>query len=228
MTGLSVYSQPDVVVTNAKVCTPFRYLENYKIAIRDGRILRIRKAKDGFENAQVIDAEGNLVIPGLIDTHIHGIGGFDFRQGKVAIVNIAKILPRFGVTTFLDTLYAVPLNQIGLYTEEARSLMGQNLGAQLLGIHLEGPFFNPNFRGFARRENLAWPSSKIVQDLIQSCHGVVRLVTLSPELDGAVEMIKALTEHGIVTALGHSGAERKQVTKAIEAGLSHVTHISYL
>jgi N-acetylglucosamine-6-phosphate deacetylase len=117
------------------------------------------------------------------------------------------------------------LDQIKIRIDEIRTLMTEELGPQLLGVHLEGPFLNPDFRGQYKRENLALPGHGTIRELIQACKGVVRLVTLAPELDGTIELIKALTEEGIVTALGHSEADRDHVAKAIDAGLSHVTHI---
>lgn len=187
--------------------------------IRNGKIVTPQPHAD-----EEIDAQGFIVAPGYIDLQINGAHGFDFSSQPDALNKVSKILPKYGVTSFLATVvtsspevYQKILPYLQPYKEE---------GAQLLGIHLEGPFLNPDFCGAHDKNDIV--NDEISMNKLLSCYGSlngIKLITMAPEIKGAYQVIKELNKQGIKVAIGHSAATQSQVEHAIQAGASMVTHL---
>lgn len=175
----------------------------------------------------LLDATGTLIFPGLIDLHMHGVADHDLLHASPATLDeISRKLACSGVTGFLATLPAAPLDELtraaGILAEAARRGLP---GAALLGIHLEGPWLNPRYAGAQDPACLRAPDLATLEPLLAASGGYLKMVTLAPELPGAVPLVRALADRGVVVALGHSAANYEEVARAVDAGLSHVTHI---
>lgn len=197
------------------------------IEVRKGRIADVRSRKAGEEpGPQDVDAREHIVTPGLVDTHVHGGFGFDQMDGKEATIRRhAALLPSRGVTAFLVTPLTAPWTSIAA-TVRAASVVREHPseGAQVLGCHLEGPFLSPHYKGAQNPDHLRVPSFAEMESALGDLMGEVKVMTLAPELPGALEACRRLVEFGIRVSVGHSGASYDQVSAAIQAGASRATH----
>lgn len=170
---------------------------------------------------QLIAAPGEVIAPGFIDLQVNGFAGHDVAEGAEAIAAVSEALPATGVTAFLPTLISRPV-EVGAIFAAAVGAASEAPGARVLGAHLEGPFLNPSFRGAHLPSHLAEPTPENV-DVVMAARP--RLVTLAPELPGALAAIERLHRAGIVVAAGHTGADFEQGRKAIAAGIRFATHV---
>ena len=169
---------------------------------------------------EVVAAPGELIAPGFVDLQVNGFRGYDAAGGPADIASISEALPSTGVTSFLPTLISAPVETGAAFATAAAAATEK--GARVLGAHLEGPFINPSFRGAHDRALITNPTSKKVDEVIRA---KPRLVTIAPELHGALEAITRLRSAGIVVSAGHSGADFECGRQAIAAGVRFGTHI---
>lgn len=176
------------------------------------------------DDGEIIDAEGLLVLPGLVDIHSHGAAGEDFSDGNPeGLKKILRYERSCGITSYCPTSMTFPkerLRQIfasikGAQTEE---------GAKVVGINMEGPFLDPAKKGAHVEKWIAAPDVAFVRELNQDVDGLVRLVTLAPNMDGAEEFIKEMHEE-ICISLGHTAADYDCASRAMKLGAHHVTHL---
>jgi N-acetylglucosamine-6-phosphate deacetylase len=182
-----------------------------------------------------IDVTGHYVLPGFIDVHVHGVDGRDTLDGDDAIAAIAARLPAYGVTAFCPTSMACdPPTLSRMLTAVRHARFGRRAGARVLPAHLESNFINPDFKGAQPLDCLRIPrvrtdegefSGKDILDVIASARPDVGIVTVAPEIDGAIDLIIDLVRHGHRVSLGHSGATYEQAIEGIEAGARHATHL---
>jgi N-acetylglucosamine-6-phosphate deacetylase len=169
---------------------------------------------------ELVARPGELIAPGFIDLQVNGFGSHDAAAGPEAISAISSKLPEFGVTGFLPTAISSPLEEARAFVEATGKASAP--GARVLGAHLEGPFLSPPFRGAHEARSLVTPSQDRL-DRVLACPP--RMMTLAPELPGAIEAIGRLREAGVIVAAGHSGADYEQGLRAIEAGVRFGTHL---
>lgn len=176
------------------------------------------------DDGEIIDAEGLLVLPGLVDIHSHGAAGEDFSDGNPeGLKKILQYEKCCGITSYCPTSMTFPkerLRQIfasikGAQTEE---------GAKVVGINMEGPFLDPAKKGAHVEKWIAAPDVAFVRELNQDVDGLVRLVTLAPNMDGAEEFIKEMHEE-VCISLGHTAADYDCASRAMKLGAHHVTHL---
>ena len=189
--------------------------------INDHRLVDKAEYQD---DGKVIDAEGLLVLPGLVDIHSHGAAGEDFSDGNPeGLKKILQYEKRCGITSYCPTSMTFPkerLRQIfasikGAQTEE---------GAKVVGINMEGPFLDPVKKGAHVEKWIAAPDAAFVRELNQDVDGLVRLVTLAPNMEGAEEFIKEMHEE-VCISLGHTAADYDCASRAMKLGAHHVTHL---
>lgn len=174
--------------------------------------------------ASELDGRGMLLVPGFIELQINGGFGSDFTQDPESIWQVGNLLPRYGVTTFLPTVITSPPEIV----EQAMQVITASRpadyrGAEPLGLHLEGPFLNPRKKGAHNPNYLRLPSPEFVQNW--TLENGVRLVTLAPELPGALETITRLTRQGVIVSAGHSLATQAEAEAGIAAGIRMGTHL---
>jgi N-acetylglucosamine-6-phosphate deacetylase len=208
---------------------PSGVIDDGALWARDGVIVSVQESARAAvpAGAQVVDAGGLYVAPGLIDAHTHGGHGFDFMTcTQEQLEELLAWLPSTGVTSLLPTLASSPFEEeLEMVRRLAEARQRPPAGAQMIGLHLEGPYFSPEKRGAQPAKALRWPDLEEMRRLVEASQHSVRLVTLAPELPGAIPLIQYLVQQGIVASAGHSNATYEETMAAVEAGLSRVAHL---
>lgn len=218
-----------LLLNRARILTPFRTIENGAVLISGREVVQVMPGglEPAPDNARIIDLPGCTVIPGLIDMHIHGALGADVLDADSrSISTIAQFLARSGTTSFLPTTVSASWGQLEQAAGAIEKAQQAGLpGARVLGLHLEGPFLNPARRGAQNPAALQAVDIRAVAELLKYFPNLVRVVTLAPELPGAVDCVKYLAERHIVVAAGHTEADYSTMKAAFAAGLSHAVHL---
>ncbi len=192
----------------------------------DGAIEKIaKKAVKGAE--EITLPEGAIVLPGFIDQHIHGAGGSDGMDGTIEdITTIAKTIAAEGTTSFLVTTMTQSPENItkAMQAVKAYREMQFGIGARVLGIHLEGPFIAAKFKGAQPLEYVAPPVSEVFDQYNEASGNAIKLVSLAPEVEGAKDFIRHLSDIGVVASIGHTGATYEDIAAAVSYGAGNVTH----
>jgi len=215
--------------------------DDFKFVIGDIRVQGDKIVEIGEDLApqgdQVIDLIGKILIPGLIDIHIHGGGGVDYSNADAqGIMKMANYLGSIGVTSFLATSMALPAEELektyaitGEYIAEAGRGSGVNSPvSKLQGIHMEGPYFSFEKRGAQDESYLSDPDYGEFLEILKASQGTVKIVSIAPELPEGMDFVKSVNNiqgGKPVVAIGHTVANYQQAKDAIEAGASHVTHL---
>lgn len=216
------------VIRGLQIYTEIGVIQNGSLVIEGKTIKSIDHSFPESSSREVTFPSTYHLIPGRIDLHIHGAGGADVMDGTIeALQIISSRLPAEGVTSFLATTMTEETRKI----EKALYNVGQYIkekkgrGAEILGVHLEGPFLSPLQAGAHPRSLLQKADISVFKHWQTLSEDKIRLVTLAPEMDGASEFIKFLRTNGIVASLGHSHATYEQAIAGMEAGATHVTHL---
>jgi len=218
-------------LSGATIVLPDRVLAPGTLVIEDGRIVELSPAAARGER----DLRGHFIVPGFIDVHVHGVEGHDSLDGGRAVAEIARRLPRFGVTAFCPTSVACTpqdLRDMLRAIREARERPDPS-SARVLPAHLESNFINPEFKGAQPLACIRAPrearegdfSGQEILDEIAASRPDVGIVTLAPEVDGVLELIPELVRHGHRVSIGHSAANYEQARAGIAAGARHATHL---
>ncbi len=200
------------------------------VTIEDGRITELTPwTPDTKPEPNDIEAQDALLVPGFIDIHIHGGAGRYLMEGTAESLQVvAHHLAKHGATGFLSTTITAPWSEQAQALAVAAQAMhspdnGQE-GAQVLGCHLEGPYINPVKKGAQPAQFIRPPSiEELVRETGENLHAV-KVVTLAPEMDGALPLIRWMAQQNIIASIGHTNATYTQICAAIDAGARHVTH----
>ncbi len=213
----------NTTIKGARVTTPGRDLGVTSVRIVDGVIAAVGEDAAPAVGDKVIDADGLTLLPGFVDIHSHGRGGFDFCDATdEAFETIGKGKTEDGVTSFLATGLTLSEDALAKLCRCAVRYRQKGKGATCLGVHLEGPFFNAEMAGAQNPDYLRKPDAAFVKRL--NAISPVRKVSLAPELEGAEACIRELVEAGIVVSGGHSAADYDTFQRARAAGMTHLTH----
>lgn len=215
-----------LLITNCRLFDAANQRVTASILIQDGLISQIGQAVSSAECDKVLDGQGRIIAPGFIDVHIQGAGGADVLDATPeALKAISQTCARFGVTSFLATTVFRP-NQENPHLALTAQHVGQDLGgANLLGIHLEGPFIAPEKRGMILPDCVCPPSMGVLDEIENITQGQLRMVTIAPELPRSLQIVQRLVDSKVVASFGHSGATYEQTLDGFKAGISHVTHL---
>lgn len=224
-----------ILLSGADIVLPDRILSPGTIAIDGDRIVDVKPG--AFDDGgRSIDLHHHYVVPGFIDVHVHGLNGHDTLDDERAVATIASELPRHGTTAFCPTSIACSptvLRRLLTSVREARAARAPG-AARVLPAHLESNFISPQFKGAQPLECLRVPAGKPVEgdftgdqilDEIAAARPDVGIVTVAPELDGAIELIGDLVRAGHHVSLGHSGASYDEAIAGIDAGARQATHL---
>lgn len=200
--------------------------ERKTVAVKDGKITVLPADAAVPAEAEIFDAAGKKIVPGFIDVHTHGAVGVDVNAATAEeLEKICRFMAGNGTTSWLCSVLTDTKEQtewcIDQYKEHAKMEQG---GANLLGIHLEGPFLSSEYKGAMPEYLLQKPNMPLLREYQERAEGNIRYITISPEVEGIVDDIPAMKEIGITVAIGHSGADYDTAMKAVENGAACCTH----
>lgn len=212
-------------ITGGKIITPGGIVEGCALVYNE-TITNIIGAVLVPEGADVLSAEGRYISPGFIDIHIHGYMGEDVSDGKAeGLRKIAKGILQNGVTSFLPTTMTVSEGEINTAFDAVRSVKNESRnwdGAEILGVHAEGPFINPSKKGAQAAENIKKPDASFILKNTD----IIKTVTLAPETDTGHACIKELAaKTDILLSMGHTDATYEEAMSAVADGIGHATHL---
>ncbi|MEZ4679064.1 MAG: N-acetylglucosamine-6-phosphate deacetylase [Caldilineaceae bacterium] len=223
-------------LTNGTVVLPDQLVYDQAVVIEDGKVTALCHELELAAPVERIDVGGRLICPGLIDIHIHGAQGHTFNEPtEVAFRTITETTARNGVTSLLATTATDDIENLvscldftQRWMQEASSSSQPNdrrpSGSQILGAHVEGPYFNLAQAGAQDPAHIRNPDDG-TPALLLAYHNIIRILTFAPELPGALDLTKQLVARGIVAAAGHSAAREEDVLPKIDAGLRHMIHM---
>jgi N-acetylglucosamine-6-phosphate deacetylase len=220
-----------ILLWNARVVLPDRIAAQASVQIHNGRIARlIESVTDLTASASVIDLSGLTLFPGFIDVHIHGSVGVDTLQTSADdLGRVSQFLAGRGVTGWLPTLVPGPQEQYSSAVKAIDQLIQEQenaaRGARALGVHYEGPFVNSEKCGALHREHFqTFSNSKQIDALPVPAGAQARMITVAPEIEGALELIRELKERNWVVSIGHTCAGHETLDQALARGARHMTH----
>ena len=226
-----------LMLTADRLLTPLEEIPGGAVILEDGRITAVgrREAMTAPAGTREIHARGMTAIPGFVDAHIHGAGGRDVMEATtVALSQVAQKVAQHGTTSMVATTITASaevtsrsLEGIARFVREhsAPGVQGGAASAEILGIHLEGPFLSPQQRGVHPPEWLAQPTREELKKLLAAANGCAKILTIAPELPGALECVAAARAAGLVVALGHTNATYAEAEAAVDRGARHSVHI---
>lgn len=216
----------DLLITNCRLIDSHENVKRISLLIEKGIIKRIDETGKVLSSKSVLNAGGRRISPGFIDVHIQGAGGADVLDGnQESLKTLSRTCARFGTTSFLATTVFRPGGN-NRHIEVAAESVGMDLGgANLLGIHIEGPFISQEKRGMILPDCICLPSVMVFGKIQKILKDSLKIMTIAPEIEGSLEIIGTLSRSGVVASFGHSNASYEQTLEGIEAGISHVTHL---
>ena len=217
------------LIQNGPVITPFRLIPNGGVLIENGKIVEIleRPLGDIPPNTTVVDAAGRTISPGFVDIHVHGGGGFGFLSATPEEVGkICNAHSKYGTTSIVPTTSAAPIDKTCKAINNIRAASELNApGAQILGVHLEGPYFAQAQRGAQAPEYIICPTEEKTAQLLDAWPGGIRMMGAAPEIEGALALGTQLVKNGVVASIAHSDATFEDIERAMDYGYSDITHI---
>ena len=226
---------------NGNVLSGFALMEDCSVLIEGGKIKEVfsnqRFEKKHFgSDVQIIDVGGAYITPGFIDTHFHGYGGFgvddacypEIRSEKEVVdsmIEVSRLITRFGVTSFNPTVYPASENIMPDAVSKIVSAMGKETGAQIMGLHLEGPFISRNKAGVQRLDTISPVNLAYMEKLWNASKGCIVNMTVAPELKNMRELALYCAEKGIILQAGHTDATFENMLEGMQAGILHATHM---
>jgi N-acetylglucosamine-6-phosphate deacetylase len=231
-----------ILLAGATIVLPDRVLEGGSLIIEGERVAAIEPRAIGtVGGARRVDLSGSIIVPGFIDVHVHGVEGHDVLDGPGAVADVAARLPKYGVTAFCPTSIAcapAALDRLLADTAAAQTAAGgatSHAAARVIAAHLESNFINPDYKGAQPIECLRsarWSVSnegdfagREIVDTIERHRPAVGIVTIAPEIEGGMDLVRRLAASGIRVSIGHSGATHDETLAAIDAGVTHATHL---
>ena len=210
-------------IINAKILTPQGWLKDGSVIIRDNKILEVTNCDLAVVGANLIDAKGMYVVPGGVEIHAHGGGGGDFMEGtEEAFTTAINAHMKHGTTSIFPTLSSSTIPMIEAAAETCTKMMADP-NSPVLGLHLEGHYFNLKMAGGQLPENIKNPDPNEYIPLVEKWDCIKRW-DAAPELPGAMQFAKYITGKGILASVGHTQAEYEDIRVAWESGYTHATH----
>lgn len=222
------------IFTASRLFTPVEEITNAVLIVEDSQIVALssRSSTEVPRDARLIDFGDAILVPGFFDIHIHGGGGFDAMLATpTELPRLGEFLAKHGVSSYFPTTVTAPLDATYTALErladaiEAPQANGSGpVEARPLGIHLEGPFLSHKRRGVHPPELLVSPTVQIFEKLWQAARGHLRMMTIAPEIPGAMEVIAEAARRKVCVSIGHSDSELPAAQQAVKLGARHATH----
>ena len=210
-------------IINGRILTPQGWLKGGSVIIDGNKIKAVSNIDLSIEDAEIIDAKGCYVVPGGIEMHVHGGGGRDFMEGTEDAFRVAiNAHMKHGTTAIFPTLSSSTVPMIEAACQTCEKLMAEE-NSPVLGLHLEGPYFNPKQAGAQIPEWIKAPVPEEYEPLLEK-YNCIKRWDEAPELPGSVEFIQACRKHGVLPAIAHTRATYEDVLAGHDAGMTHATH----
>jgi N-acetylglucosamine-6-phosphate deacetylase len=229
-----------IALTAITLFTPLERIEQPLLLVEDSTIVEVtsRARREVPQNCRAVDFRDGILAPGFIDIHIHGGAGHDVMEaGADALPPVERLLAAHGVSSYFPTTVTAPMDatlsalarladaiEAAERNPQIPAPLTSDLRARPLGIHLEGPFISHSRRGVHPPENLLAPSPAAFDRFWQAARGHIRVLTIAPELTGAIEVIAEAAARGVCVSLGHSDADLNAARAGFAAGARHATH----
>ncbi len=224
-----------IAITAATLFTPLERIPQPILFLEDGKISEMtsRAHREIPTNCRIVDYKDAILAPAFIDIHVHGAAGHDVMEASLnALPCIEQFLAKHGVGSYFPTTVTAPVDttvaalaRLANAIEKSAKQDSENLRACPIGIHLEGPFLSHARRGVHPIKDLMVPSLEVFEQFWQASRGHIRIMTIAPELEGAIELIAEATRRGVCMSLGHSDADLETTRAAVNAGAKHATHL---
>lgn len=218
-----------IIFSGLQILIEKKWVTDQAVVVEENKIKAIIPAEMIRHHLPALHHEfssDHYLIPGLIDLHVHGANGKDIMDAsEEAFMAIRLALAAEGVTGFLATTMTADNERIEAVLKAIPGAMAQEEGAAIYGVHLEGPFISASKSGAQRREDVQVPDISLFQNWQSLANGAIRLVTLAPELPGAIPFIKSLHNMDVITSIGHTNATYEETIAAIAAGCTQATHL---
>jgi N-acetylglucosamine-6-phosphate deacetylase len=217
---------PQRLLAGGRVVTPDGVLTDAYVQVKGGVVVSVDSHRPAVPSP-IHDLEGAWLLPGLLDLHMHGGGGHDVGASREAMEAAVAFHRRHGTTATLVSLMTAPVDDLCEQLRWAAELVRRGPGPRghVLGAHLEGPFLSPRRAGAQDPAHMLAPDRAALDRLVSAADGGLRLMTIAPELPGAVDLIEPLRREGVIVAVGHSDAGYEEAVAAIRAGANHATHL---
>ena len=217
---------PVQLLAGGRVVTPGGVATDAWIHVADGRIVSVGARRPDLD-APVMDVAGAWILPGFVDLHVHGGGGHSVADSPMAMDAAVAFHHGHGTTSTLVSLMTAPEDALHEQLRWAAALVARRPSSRgrVLGSHLEGPFLSPRRCGAQNEAHITAPDPALLERLLATAGDTLRMITIAPELDGALPLITSLRESGVTAAMGHSDATYEEAVAGIEAGINHATHL---
>jgi N-acetylglucosamine-6-phosphate deacetylase len=220
------------LITAGTIFTPLESMPNAAVLVEDGKIISIGPRASFETPARTFDFPDAILAPGFFDVHIHGAAGHDsMEMDRTGAAEMGCFLARHGVTSYYPTTVTASekktltaLDRVARYISEPPAGSPEAPCARPLGVHLEGPFISQARRGVHPPQHIQDASLNTLHRYIDAARDKVRLITIAPEIPGALDVIRDASRRGIICSIGHTNASYEQTQHAIEAGARHATH----
>ncbi|HEY4531678.1 MAG TPA: N-acetylglucosamine-6-phosphate deacetylase [Kurthia sp.] len=214
-----------ILIKNVKVVNANYSIEKTDVYVVNGKIQSIEQNID-LTDLQMIDGSNQILFPGFIDMHIHGSAGVDTMDGnQESLHTMAKSLVKEGVTGFLATTMTQKLEEIEQALRAIGSFKKTEDEAEILGVHIEGPFISIKRVGAQPEEYIIPPNIETFNHWQKLSGGKIKEITVAPEVEGGFDFVKELAKQGIVVSIGHSDASLEEVERAVSLGAKQGTHL---
>lgn len=217
-----------ILIDNVNIVSPYDIKYGYSLLIDKDKIAKIEKRGEIDEKGidTVIDGEGKLLAPGFMDIHNHGNSGYDIMDSsEEAIDKMAEFHLKNGVTSFLGTVITSSYENMLKAIDNIVKYDNKSDRAQILGVHLEGPFFSQQKKGAQPSQYIKRPNMADIKGLVQLSNGKMKMVSLAPEMEGAIDIITFLKSEGITVAMAHTNSTFQEAKKGIDYGSTVATHL---
>ncbi|MDR1096027.1 MAG: N-acetylglucosamine-6-phosphate deacetylase [Spirochaetaceae bacterium] len=220
-----------ICIHRGRVYSGFAEMEDCSVLVEDGKIADVFSEKRFGQRrfpsgTEIIDVDGAYVSAGFIDTHIHGTGGFGTDDETAeAVIEMSRILPRYGVSAFNPTLYPSERERLPGIVRNIAAAFGRESGAEIMGFHLEGPFLSASKLGVQKPSALSPVDLDYMEELWNAAGGKIANMTVAPELKDMRSLALFCVKKGIVLQAGHTDASYENMTEGVQAGILHSTHL---
>ena len=211
-----------MILANGLVMTDDFKLKRLDIKLEGDKIVKLAEKIE--DSDKVMDMSGKYILPGFIDTHIHGAYGVRISDESPGLHQVTRFEVTQGVTSLAITTAASEFNDILRQIDDAVKASKEKVGAKIAGIHAEGPFINKKYKGAMNGDNIIAPDKEKLDIMLARAEGLLKIITVAPEAEGAAEFIKYAAESGLTVSMGHTDSTFDEAVAAVSAGATQATH----